>query len=204
MFWTIQHRSIVDTILDWELYEPDFSLSPVSDWMRGPYSFVLNQFNALNPTLGKQKGLIFCFDDNPDHRLSSVGDVEDFLSSPMRRSYLKKVGINDDMFESGEYNLLLLDNYPEDMFTLPIDTALFMELGGDLDSEGNVPSDSRKKDQIVELGNNWKDGNKFLGWTLPSVAGFSSSPSNVLQYHLPYITKKNFGMSIPLSMVVEQ
>ncbi len=206
MYWTIQHQSILDIFFEQGEYEPDFSLSPVSEYMRGPYSFVLNHFNALNPTLGKHKGLIFCFDDTPEHRLSSLDDVEDFLSSKMRWDFIRKLGINDDMFESGEYSLLLLDNYPQDMFTLPIDTSYFVELGGYLDSEGNmIPSDSQVEDLIARLGNNWREGNRFYGWMLPStVAGIASSPSNIMQYHLPYIHKENLVMSISLKKALEQ
>lgn len=204
MYWTIQHNSILESVLERGVYEPDFALSPVSEAMKGSYFFILNYFNTLNLNLEKHNGLIFCFDDTPERRLNNIDDVRAFLSSGMRRRFIYKAGINDDMFDCDEYSVFALDKYPEGLYTLPIDTSYFVALSDYLNDEGMISRDSPAKELVIKLGNSWVNGDRFLGWMLPStVNGMFSSPSNIMQYHLPYISNKNLVYSVPLCKVVE-
>lgn len=57
MFWTIQHKVVLDAINSDEIYKPDFSLSQKPYGFVGVYSFILNSFNLLNPQLEKGKDL---------------------------------------------------------------------------------------------------------------------------------------------------
>ena len=202
MFWTIQHRAVLEIIRRDGIYRPDFSLSGKPYGLEGSYSFVLNGFNLLNPQIVRSQGLVFSFDDAPERRLESIGDVREFFSVSMRREFITKSGMNEDLFDSDDYVLIQLDEYDEDIYTLPLDVSYFVWMSDYLDADGRLLSRSfQEADNLLfNLLVCWNQGNHFLGWMLPSTAGYiPGKPSNMMQYHLPWIESTNIVDVVPIT-----
>lgn len=196
MFWTIQNRDVLEIIRRDGTYKPDFSLSGKPDGLQGSYSFILNSFNLLNPHLEKGNGLVYAFDDAPERPLESIEAVKKFFSVLIRRSFVVKAGVNEDLFDRDDYFLLQLDGYDEEIYTLPLDISYFVWLSDYLDADGRLISyrfsDANKILQNLLV--RWNQGNHFLGWMLPSTASYAiGEPSNIVQYHLPWIRKSNIA-----------
>lgn len=201
MFWTIQHKVVLDAINSDGIYKPDFSLSQKPYGFVGVYSFILNSFNLLNPQLEKRKGLVFSFDDAQERTLESVADVKKFFSNITRRSFICKSGVNEDVFENDDYFLLQLNNYSDEIYTLPLDISYFVYLSDCLDKSGRLLSyDYYEANEIImNILTSWNQGNYFWKWMYPStVSGIASKPSNIMQYHLPWIVASNIMKVFPI------
>lgn len=188
MFWTIQHKSVIDEIERDGIYRPDFSFSNPN--YPGTYSLLLRVADYLNPSYQPLKGLIFTFDDSLAHPLTTLSDVKTFFQGNSTRQHFIDKNLDCRLFCSTEHYILALDELAG-FNSMPLDIALFTALSDCVDNNGKFPQFARndmeasvnqKWNKAVDL---WLNGDFFSEWLLPR------SPTmkmNILERHLPFIT----------------
>ena len=190
MLWTIQHKSIIDTIDRTGIYTPDFSLSNPN--YPGTYKLLLKVSDLLNPDYRPLKGLIFTFDDSPTTPLASLADVTSFFKGHSTRQHFIDKNPDCRLFNSTEYYILALDELTG-FNSMPLDIALFTVLSDYIDAEGNFPRSASCNEELLFF-QKWNDA---LNWWL-TFEGFSEwlfqsctiNRMNILERHLPFIKKK--------------
>jgi len=77
IYWTIQHKNVVETIEKRGSYFPDFSLSPQTH--KATYDRLLGIYNRINQT--SYVGLIFCIEKDASRAATSLAfnDEKDFV-----------------------------------------------------------------------------------------------------------------------------
>lgn len=97
VYWTIQHKDVIDIINEQGVYYPDFEKSPQVHC--AIYEKLLRIFNEINKTT--YKGLIFCIakDVRTDKSLTFFDDAEFFQYMRVRRNVLSAL-------HNGSYLLL--------------------------------------------------------------------------------------------------
>lgn len=194
MFWTLQHNNVLKIVEEKGIYAPDFTKARITSGFDGAYSFVLNAFNMLNPQLPqKALGLVFCFDNSQEIPLRSIEEVRDFLETGNRVNFIQKAGVNAGTLKRGNYSLLCLDGYSKDIYTLPLDIAWFVSISEYLNPDGRMRSSYSPIGCCLKaMLTCWNQNNLFYGWKNPStVFGQLFPPSNIMQYHLPFICEDN-------------
>ena len=189
MLWTIQHKSMIDSIDRTGIYKPDFSLSKPN--YPGTYKLLLKVSNMLNPEYQPMSGLVFTFDNSLSSPLTSLEEVAAFFQGHSTRQHFVDKNPDCRLFNSTEHYILALDELSE-FNSMPLDIALFTALSDCVDNDGKFPQFARshteayvnqKWNATIDL---WLQGELFSGWLV------SSSPINkinILERHLPSINK---------------
>lgn len=198
--WTIQKKEIVDKIMKDGSYVPDFGLCDVNNRnLPRAYSFLLDIMNEVYRSKQYIRGVVFCMAPSFERAFKNPQDIaHHFTANSGCLNYMKNGGIS---LLDGD-NILMELEYPDNFVFLDVDIELFCALDDCLcintDSHtwgiqrGMIIGDEYLA-KIERLTIDWlnRDSKEFL----------FSSPVNLVQQHIPFITVENILNMWPVSVL---
>ncbi len=173
--WTIQRKTVLDTIMNTGIWVPDFEKSKYRDEIPGfkeNYDFILDCFNKVNRC--NSKGLVFCFMKRRNDEVFTINSISDFESF-LNNNY-KDLSKMIDYINTEESVLLELD----------VDTSLFYPMLIEL-NDWNLMAVGYElfpypEGYISDLKRQLSQGKLSLTRVMPT---------NVVQAHIPYIKSED-------------
>lgn len=180
--WTIQTKDVVEIIQKKGVYQPDFSCSRylhTNQDLSVLYSIILQSFNQINKE--DLPGIIFAFAKSDNKRIYSILTIEEF------EEFIKsKQAVISGFWKhlDKENSVIMELNYYEEDFN-----PIFIDIN---DFQFLMPP------VMLLYPYTQESINRILGDIIRGQITVSEFPSNVIQAHLPYITKRNLINTYPV------
>ena len=180
-FWTIQTKSVMKTIQEEGIYQPDFIRSRYLDEnsdLKNLYYIILESFNQINKT--DLPGIVYSFAKSENNRICSIKTIEEF------EDFIKdKKAVIDSFWQhiDKENSVIIELDYENDFNPIFIDINDFQFLMPPL-----VPLQPYSIESIGRILTDIQLGQITV----------SEFPSDVIQAHLPYIGKQNVVRTYPV------
>lgn len=180
-FWTIQNKSVIETIQKKGIYQPDFNSSrylEINQKLNDLYSVILQSFNRINKK--NLPGIVYAFAKSDNNRIYSIETIEEFE----KFIKIKQAVIDGFWKQLDKDNSEIIELEYEDSFN-----PIFIDIN---DFQFLMPP-------IMLLPPYTEESiNRILNDIKKGQITASEFQSNVIQAHLPYIEKKNVVNTYPV------